>query len=619
MEELLLDIIAAIRKRGDAVPGDELADMILAHIKRTGAVRSECSKRRLLPFYLRLKREDPKRWGRLGIAPEEEPLLIRTLRVKPRRTASGVATISVITRPGPCSGDCLFCPCDVRMPKSYLHAEPACARAEQNFFDPYLQVASRLRALVEMGHATDKVELIVLGGTWTDYPEGYQVWFVRELFRALNDAGADSAAAAAEERRRRAFYENLGIACDEEGVAVRASAEQHLVDAGKSTFNGAMARLYGSGSVWERAAAGQVAAWGELEREQRRNEDARHRVVGLVVETRPDAVTPVSLERMRRLGCTKVQIGVQSTDRELLARNGRSVREGAVERAFALLRLYGFKVHAHFMLNLLGATPEGDKKDYLRFAGPGPYQPDEVKLYPCSLVAGTGLVRAYESSDWRPYSEGELLDVLSADVMATPPFTRISRMIRDISAQDILVGNKKANLRQMVDAELARRCLAPTEIRAREIGLDAVDASALSLDVVAYATGATEERFLQWVTPEGRIAGFLRLSLPHTEALRDLALACRDAGVEAPVRAGEAMIREVHVYGSAERLGESGEGAQHLGLGRALVDRACAIAREEGFSAVNVISAVGTRAYYRRLGFADAGLYQRKELTGACG
>ena len=114
--------------------------------------------------------------------------LLRLIQMKPRRTASGVATITVITKPWQCSGNCLFCPADVRMPKSYLHAEPACQRAERNWFDPYLQVTARLRALVQMGHATDKVELIVLGGTFDDYPEAYRIWFVRELFRALNDA-----------------------------------------------------------------------------------------------------------------------------------------------------------------------------------------------------------------------------------------------------------------------------------------------------------------------------------------------------------------------------------------------------------------------------------------------
>ncbi len=610
MEELLLDIAAAVRSRGP-LPGDELARIILDHIKRTGATRSACSKRRLLPFYLHVKQTDPARWESWGIDAALEEDLVRTVRVKPRRTASGVATVSVITRPGPCAGTCLYCPSDVRMPKSYLHAEPACARAERNCFDPYLQVVTRLRALSEMGHATDKVELIVLGGTWTDYPETYQIWFARELFRALNDAGEPDGAAKEREAARRAHYARFGIPCDEQGLAAYAAAEQDAVDRGKATFNEAVARLYGPGTAHARACADQEATWEELEREQRANERARHRAVGLVVETRPDAVDPATLARLRRLGCTKVQAGVQSLDRELLRRNGRATGAGEVERAFSLLRLFGFKVHAHFMLNLLGATPEGDKADYRRFAREGAFMPDEVKIYPCSLVAGTGLVGAYERGDWRPYTEDELVDVLVADALATPPYTRISRMIRDISAQDILVGNKKANLRQMVDAAMARAGARPVEIRAREIGLGAVDAAELALEEVAYATPVTDERFLQWVTPDGRIAGFLRLSLPcRAEALRLF----ERYGAVPPTGEGEAMIREVHVYGTAERLHHAGASAQHMGLGRALVERACDIARQAGYRRVNVISAVGTREYYRRLGFADAGLYQAREL-----
>ena len=145
------------------------------------------AKRRLLPFYQRVRREEPERWASWDVTPELDAALVNVLRMKPRRSASGVATITVITKPWPCSGSCVFCPNDVRCPKSYLHNEPACARAEAACYDPYLQVSARLTALAQMGHATDKIELIVLGGTWSDYPEEYQTWFVTELFRALND------------------------------------------------------------------------------------------------------------------------------------------------------------------------------------------------------------------------------------------------------------------------------------------------------------------------------------------------------------------------------------------------------------------------------------------------
>ena len=582
MEQIILDILAELRA-GREVDDRALLKLSHAAARREQADKRRFAKRRLLPFYQRVKREEPERWAAWGVEPELEEKLLEVLRMKPRRSASGVATITVITKPWPCGGDCLFCPNDLRMPKSYLHNEPACERAEQNWFDPYLQVTSRLTALTQMGHATDKIELIVLGGTWSDYPQGYQLWFISELFR----------------------------------------------------------------EPWLRAGREQVATFDKLEREQRVNEGARHRVVGLVIETRPDAITPESLTLIRRLGCTKVQMGIQTLDQEVLDQNDRGISLARIERAFELLRVFGFKIHAHAMANLLGSTPERDKADYERLVHAAPFQPDAIKLYPCALIDGARLGERFRAGDWRPYTEDELLDVLVSDVAQTPAFCRISRMIRDFSSHDIVAGNKKPNLRQLVEQKLRASGSSDgiQEIRFREIGTDAVDVSDLRLDIVAYETSNTAERFLQWVTAGGRIAGFLRLSLPDAAYIGaiarevegvgpaagstgvgpgsrevDPAVPARvgegylDAGARIPVRAGEAMIREVHVYGVATHLGEDGTSAQHSGLGRQLVERACDIARAEGYERINVISAVGTRAYYRRLGFVDHGLYQQREL-----
>ena len=637
MEEILLQIAALLRE------GRQVDDAVvtkLVHAASRGAAQPP-AKRQLLPFYLRTKQEDPERWASWQIAPDLERELLRVIRIKPCRTASGVATITVITKPWPCSGDCVFCPSDLRMPKSYLHDEPACARAEQNRFDPYLQVSSRLTALSQMGHATDKIELIVLGGTWTDYPEDYQVWFMSELFRALNDdavadeaanpmlrrscgrGGAEAAMRAVPDgclprgvAARRARYRECFLAKDVEALAQRRAGLQAAIDDGRGgcrgSYNAAVKELYGAGSAWGRAMSWQSGSWEELERQQRVNERARHRVVGLVIETRPDAVTARSLRTIRRLGCTKVQMGVQSIDQRVLDMNERLIDVPRMEEAFSLCRLFGFKIHAHFMVNLIGSTPTGDKADYLRFVGPGPFQPDEVKLYPCALIEGIRLVRKHESGEWGPYTEDELLDVLAADIVATPAFCRVSRMIRDFSSKDIVAGNKKPNLRQMVERRLAASGQERVrEIRYREIGSDAPDPAELEMDVVAYSTPTSEERFLQWVTPEGKIAGFLRLSLPDQ---RFVAECTKRYGDDAPVGAGEAMIREVHVYGVAARVGQEGVAAQHRGLGRSLVARACELALEAGFGRINVISAVGTREYYRSLGFLDHGLYQQKAL-----
>ena len=638
MEDIILQILDRLRA-GEHVDDRALVRLIHAEARREGADKRSLAKRRLLPFYQRVKREEPARWQSWGVTPELERELLQALRMKPRRTASGVATITVITKPWPCSGDCLFCPNDLRMPKSYLHAEPACARAEQNCFDPYLQVSARLTALSQMGHATDKIELIILGGTWSDYPESYQVWFVSELFRALNDSAiaktsanpmlAEGGRAAREDaerllaatddetlppavRERRALYRELGIADTAEGLAERVAPYQDMMNISDGAAPGAYNRcvhvLYGPATPWGRAAQFQTATFEELERQQRINEQARHRVVGLVIETRPDAITPAALTTIRRLGATKIQMGIQSLDQGILDANERRITVGQIERAFTLVRLFGFKIHAHMMLNLLGATPEADKLDYESCVRGRAFQPDEIKLYPCALIEGTRLGAKYRDGSWRPYTEDELLDVLAADIVATPAFCRISRMIRDFSSDDIMVGNKKPNLRQLVELRLREREEGSVqEIRYREISTGGADLSQLTLETVEYQTAATDERFLQWVTPAGKIAGFLRLSLP------DQTLVAKSAD-ELPIAAGEAMIREVHVYGMAAQVGEAGDAAQHHGLGRALVERACELARDAGYARINVISAVGTREYYRHLGFTDHGLYQQREL-----
>lgn len=611
MEKTLHNILGEIRRTNAPLAPDALDRIVRARNREVAGPVRYVAKKKLLPFYQEEKEHRPEHWRTWGVSPAEEALLVRTLQVKPRRTASGVATVTVLTKPWPCSSACLYCPNDVRMPKSYLHDEPACQRAERNWFDPYLQVTARLRTLHQMGHVTDKVELIVLGGTWSDYPEAYQIWYMHELFRALNDMGCETAVERESETRRKQ-YRDTGIACERDDLANWAAEAQARVTAGDASYNETVRNLYAcgtraDGNGWAAAAQWQTATFSQLEALQHENESAKHRCVGLVVETRPDAVTPKRLAMLRRLGCTKLQMGIQSLDERILAANHRGIGIDRMQQAFELARIFGFKTHAHFMTNLLGATPESDAADYRRMVEHPAFKPDEIKLYPCALVDGTGLVAHWRDGSWRPYTEQELVNLLAEDVLVTPPFTRISRMIRDISAHDIMTGNKKVNLRQLVDLELAKRAQPVQEIRSREIAFGAAANDELSLSEIAYETTNTREVFLQWVAPGNRIAGFLRLSMPNADYVGAHA-------ADLPIDAGEAMIREVHVYGRVAGLHQGGQNAQHRGLGRMLIERACDIARENGYTAINVISAIGTRGYYRKQGFTDNGLYQQRSL-----
>ncbi len=481
-----------------------------------------------------------------GEWPADEALLAR-IRLKPVRTLSGVTTVTVLTKPYPCPGKCIFCPDDVRMPKSYLPDEPGAARAVENDFDPYRQVTSRLEALASVGHPTDKIELLILGGTFSAYRRDYQAWFVLRCFQALNESPDET------------FGEDQ----------------------------------------WRDLPALLEA----LAREQQVNETAPHRNVGLVVETRPDEVTPDELAWLRTLGVTKVQMGAQSLDDRILELNQRGHTVADLHRAVALLRAGGFKIVLHWMPNLLGATPESDRLDFPRlWEG---LCPDEIKIYPTQLLANAPLYAIWQRGEYRPYSTEELISLI-ADVKPTiPRYCRVNRVIRDIPSTHVIEGNKRTSLRQDVHAELARRGRRCECIRCREVRGEPVEPASLRLDDLVYAADGAEEHFLSFVTPGDKIAAFLRLSLPGRESpatgLRDLR--------------GAAIIREVHVYGQSLEVGREQTGAaQHAGLGTRLLAEAEQVARGKGYRRMAVIAAVGTRQYYLERGFERGELYLVKAL-----
>lgn len=478
---------------------------------------------------------------------EHDPLLMKRIRMKPMRTQSGVAPVTVLTAPAGCPGKCIFCPDDYRMPKSYIYDEPGCQRAERDGFDPFRQTAGRIEAFENIGHDASKVELLILGGTWSAYGKAYREWFVQRCYDAMNAAGNPD------------FVPSKS-----------------------------------------------------LEEARRLNVNASHRNVGLVIETRPDWVTPEEIIHLRQLGVTKVQIGVQSLDDEILALNQRGHDVESVRKALGLLRTAGFKLHLHWMPNLYGATPQKDREDFARFFSDPAICPDELKIYPCSLIGDTELYRLWQEGSYQPYSLDELVDLL-ADVKPTiPRYTRVNRLFRDIPAHHIQAGVTASNLRQLVHEELARRGQMCGCIRCREIKRHTVTADELQLQITSYATDLTQEHFLEFVTaPQseqpGLTAGFLRLSLPLQPGVGSRTFL--------PEIANSAMIREVHVYGPALSIGHESTGqAQHVGLGTQLMEKAKAISRAAGFTTISVIAATGTEEYYASRGFTRGELYMNMQL-----
>jgi elongator complex protein 3 len=492
------------------------------------------------------------------------------------------------------------------MPKSYLSDEPGAQRAERNQFDPYLQTYNRLQAFQNIGHAIDKVEIIVLGGTWSFYPEAYQIWFIKRFFEALNDFGQGKDGRKIVEKVYGQKNEKLKVSSRtrNEKVADQEIKGQHFT----KTYNQVISELYTAPDKLLGLDTDQTATWKELETEQKRNETAPVRCVGLVIETRPDNISEAEVLRIRRLGCTKTQIGIQSLQDEVLTQNKRGHDVAATRRAFQLLRQAGFKIHAHWMPNLYGSTPEKDIEDYKKLFSDPDFKPDELKIYPCSLIESAELMQYYQKGLWKPYSDAELLHVLTECLLNTPEYCRLTRVIRDIPSTDIVVGNKKTNYREIAERSIGSQGQSSKDIRSREIRNRQVSLEALSLDELVYSTSVSTEIFLQFITKERKIAGFLRLSLPKQNSFMD-------------ELKESAMIREVHVYGSTTQIGESPtksdgkhDKAQHLGLGKRLIARAREIAKEKGFEKLQVISAIGTREYYRKQEFEDGALYQYIQL-----
>lgn len=545
--------------------------------------------------------------GTHGLQPRSERIVAQ-LKMKPVRTISGVTPVTVLTKPFPCPGTCIFCPNDIRMPKSYLSDEPGAQRAERNYFDPYLQTYNRLQALKNIGHPIEKVEIIVLGGTWSYYPESYQIWFIKECFRAMNEFGLADEREQIEQRYQEmeAKYQSMSRHAPTNDP-VR-NKEQLVADeitgaVLNKTYNQVISEKYVAPERLAGFDAYQSASWEELEAQQRQNETASSRCVGLVIETRPDNISEAEVLRIRRLGCTKTQIGIQSLQDSVLEKNKRGHDVAATRGAIKLLRQAGFKIHAHWMANLYGSNVERDQLDYLKLFADPDFMPDELKIYPCSLISSAELMQYHQQGLWQPYTYEELLSVLTFCLKNTPEYCRLTRVIRDIPSTDIVEGNKLTNFRQIAENALTKAGEQSQDIRTREIRNASFDPQALQLSKVEYDTSVSKEIFMQYVLPSNQIVAFLRLSLPNQpNFVTELQ--------------GAAIIREVHVYGQSLEIGQKEKDkAQHLGLGTKLLEEAKRLAAAAGFEQLAVISAIGTREYYRKRGFADHDLYQIAQLT----
>ena len=478
-----------------------------------------------------------KRYGLPGVPPnsdilaevaeEDRRMLTPFLIKKPMRTMSGVAVVAVMTSPYDCPhGKCSYCPGGVQngSPQSYTGKEPAARRADRNGFDPWSQVNDRIVQLTEIGHKTDKIDLIIMGGTFTCRDPEYQEWFVRRCFDAMN--GVDSET---------------------------------------------------------------------LQQAHEMNETAAHRCVGLTVETRPDVFDDAQIERAMGLGATRVELGVQILDDDVLKGVDRGHGTAEVRRCTKACRDHGLKVCYHLMPGLPGSDPENDLECFRKVFDDPSYRPDMLKFYPTLVVAGTKLYDMWKAGEYTPMDVDTAVGLLSDMKSLVPEYVRIQRIQRDIPVPQITAGILKSNIRQLVEDRMSEEGRPCRCIRCREVGhtgesLDNPDE--VVMEDMVYDLNGGVEHFIS-LGYRDSIIGYIRLRLDDNEL---------------------ATIRELKVFGRIAAIGDDGEDWQHRGFGRELVSRAEEVAKSEGRAGIRVTSGVGVRGYYASLGFVKSLPYMEKRF-----
>jgi len=451
---------------------------------------------------------------------------------KPTKTISGVAPLAVMLPPRACPhGACLYCP-SLNAPQSYTPQSPAVLRAKECDYDPEKQVKVRLKALEGMGHPVDKIELIIMGGTFLSYPEKFQFEFVKKCYDAMN---------------------------------------------GKRSAS--------------------------LDQAKKINETAKHRCTALCIETRPDFCSDKHIKDMLEWGVTRVELGVQAIDDKIYKKVNRGHKVQDVIDATSRLKKAGFKIGYHLMPGIPGSNPKKDLKMFKEIFSSTKFKPDQVKIYPCQVLKGAGIENLYYGGEYVPYAKEQLRDLLISLYKETPEYVRIMRIMREIPPAYLIAGVKNIDLRKDIEEEIRAKGIKIKEIRFREIGFALRDKRKVNTDIkikrFQYKASDGKEIFLQAVNKDNLLFGLLRLRLEKNKN-------------------EPAMVRELHVYGPSLKLKEKAQKEwQHKGIGKELLQEAEKIAKRRGRNKIRVISGVGVREYYRKLGYTlgKEGVYVEKDLV----
>jgi len=583
--------------------------------------------------------------------------LEQVLKKRSIRSMSGIVPIQVLTKPFWCPGKCIFCPNDVTMPKSYINTQPGAMRALLNNFDPYKQAYNRLLSLSLTGHATDKIEMIVLWWTRDVYPQKYKIEFIKGLYDACNHFDE--------------FLEQIDIDFSTPKAPRYTATEGITIDYPKT-----------------------------VQESIERNVTSAHRIIWLTLETRPEYVTDKNCQFWRELWVTRIEMWIQSLDDTVLDMNKRGHGTDEIEEAMHRLRQYGFKISCHFMPGLYGSTVEKDLETFkIAYSAPS-IKPDEIKFYPTAVIPNTELYDLRKEGKYHALNEKDLRHITkTVKHQYIPPYTRIKRLARDFDTNEVVAWANTPNLRQMVMNEMEKDFRENAELRAQHYGrvrgntspdaliqtpqkqLDSLeelspllqkpldvlqehyissdekerecddrietfvvwgkcDATSMrwyvclctrcreirnkswhgTMNYAPWSDAADEELFL--VVRRYRSSNGEELFISYEDALGYLAWFTRVLLSDEwhtvdweGLWVWTAIMRELHIYGEMEKINvQSEKKAQHKWLGKKLVACAEQIAQIRGYERLSIISGVGVRGYYIKLWYTLVWTYMVKEL-----
>lgn len=503
--------------------------------------------------------------------PEEKEIVSAIVKKKPTRTISGVAVVAVMCHPHKCPhGRCFYCPESDIAPPSYTGEEPAALRGRMYDYHPYVQCFNRLKQLKKIGHPIDKVELIIMGGTFPSRDLDYQEWFVSQCLKAMCDIGLIM------ENKPTNYEYNLDydeIRSFESGVLKTYAPNDYVL----------------------------------IDDVQKVNENSKVRCVGMTFETRPDYCKKEHINRMLDFGVTRVELGVQTLSDDLYVKIKRGHTIADVIEANQLLRDSAIKVAMHMMPGLF-SNQKQDLKMFKQLFSDDNFKPDMLKIYPCLVTKGSELYDLWQKGEYEPYTDEEAVELITKVKAILPKWVRTMRIQRDIPSTLIEAGVLKSNLGEIVYNNLEKHDINCKCIRCREIGHKKTSQEYTLDDFELFSENYKacegQEYFLSIEDfNEESLAGFLRLRLPSKNHFRP------------EISDTTALVRELHVYGNMIKIGDKNPKiGQHTGFGERLLKEAENIAIDNGKDEIAIISGIGTRNYYRKFGYEKVGPYMKKKL-----